>query len=1031
MNCLDEIGVNSRFSLFLAGLFTAGLLTAAPTPAATVGTGTFTVDIVDSDGFGSTGTVVFDSQSFEFFDNFAALSAAGPLNHAGMLLSFDTTTSTGTFYSLNTTRATGCFPRSPLAGCQGCTCETDVCNADPSCCSTQWSSACAAQCALYQTCLPPLLELEIPAGTVYCRDANGIDPSLCTAIGDLSFFSGNVAVTDGGLNMLPSNLDYTVNGTAAFLAGASGGTRTFTGQFTLSAFQPAPPAGDAPCVGIPNFCADNDPTNIDACHPFLNCVHSGDTDADGIFDDGNASGVFDDAPCAPGQSMGCDDNCLQAANAGQDDFDLDGEGDACEDSDGDGLLDQWELQGLPGVNLPAMGADVDRKDIFIEVDWMEGYSCHLARCDGGSSDGDLCFLDDDCPDGGTCINCTCTCSSCVAGANVCTGDNVNNGNDCTCAGNVDECIDTVNCGPAGRCVKHSHKPTAACLGGANKDMLCGSDLDCPSSQCMSSMERAAQAFAMAPVGNPDGSTGIDLHIDTGQHLGGNSIAHQENTSFGGGSPKTFFQLKACNFDYQRAPAFHYVIFAHDFDECNSFGGVSHGILSSDFVMTEGSWLNEEGMPGGTVPVQTSTFIHELGHNLGLAHGGAEDHNYKPNYISMMNYLYPATVSGRYDYSRAVLPNPGAYLDETALIETQGLPGYNPLRDGLLAWGCDRLGCPQVPDSSCSCPQPGIACFDEMMCGSGLNPDGYCGCFALTTSAVEVDWNCDGAKSALSITAELNIGNQDPFNARFACPVPASPKYGKLYGFNDWANLRLNFRGGSYDSQPLIGPCPFLTYEEYLRASRPVLPAEVCDGLDNDGNAQVDEGYDADSDGRVDCFDNCPNVSNPMQADVDEDGVGDVCDPQSLAVPFNAFDVRKLKIRFGKKARTDQIMIKGVVALGSQSGGIFPPLERVTIALADTASDFFSQTLHAGALLEKRSGFLFKAPRGVTGIVSMSVKPVRDQPNRFSVLIKAKGIDAHVFQQPPVTVRLSIGDDVGAQTLPCKVSRGRTSLACNG
>lgn len=35
-------------------------------------------------------------------------------------------------------------------------------------------------------------------------------------------------------------------------------------------------------------------------------------------------------------------------------------------------------------------------------------------------------------------------------------------------------------------------------------------------------------------------------------------------------------------------------------------------------------------------------MHELGHNLGLKHGGADlCINYKPHYLSIMNYTYQA------------------------------------------------------------------------------------------------------------------------------------------------------------------------------------------------------------------------------------------------------------------------------------------------------------------------------------------------------------------------------------------------------
>lgn len=352
------------------------------------------------------------------------------------------------------------------------------------------------------------------------------------------------------------------------------------------------------------------------------------------------------------------------------------------------------------------------------------------------------------------------------------------------------------------------------------------------------MAAVVQAFANAPVLNVDGTQGVQLHLDVGPLYGpnrrvfmtgvngavgsygdfgsgGTLIPEAGNTILDwdgppGNAGTNFYSLKAAPnnfFNAARAVAFRYAIFGHQtnqrraLNDCTS--GWAEGIPGNDFMVTLGGvnaatppapcWTTDaNNFSVGSPTEQAGTFMHELGHVLGLGHGGDDSINNKPNYLSVMNYTWqPCTVPpspaagvpGACDYSR-IGPAPAGMndLNETSLDECAGIGGG--LGFGAVNWNGDGV----FQGATCAPPNTTNAVAD-------VNNDGVCVTFGpnATRSPVVLDDGDVGPsindgpdRICNSIATDVDDVQTTPVNT-----TPSQPDV--LKSFNDWGGLVYAFR----------------------------------------------------------------------------------------------------------------------------------------------------------------------------------------------------------------------------------------------
>lgn len=167
------------------------------------------------------------------------------------------------------------------------------------------------------------------------------------------------------------------------------------------------------------------------------------------------------------------------------------------------------------------------------------------------------------------------------------------------------------------------------------------------------------------------------------------------TNCGPSTSPEIVAIKNQFFDNRGDPRYYYTIWGENYSingELSTSSGIAD-LPGSTCLVTLGSF------PGGTgtFAQKVGTFVHEFGHCLGQKHGGADHGNFKPNYLSVMNYFYqleglgPALVAlgfsasatgfNDFGYSRGL----AAPLNENALNEQTGL-GLGRAID----WNCNQV-----------------------------------------------------------------------------------------------------------------------------------------------------------------------------------------------------------------------------------------------------------------------------------------------------------------------------------------------------
>lgn len=343
-----------------------------------------------------------------------------------------------------------------------------------------------------------------------------------------------------------------------------------------------------------------------------------------------------------------------------------------------------------------------------------------------------------------------------------------------------------------------------------------------------SLDAVVLGFLQAPVDNPDGTTGIKVHIQIDETNLTKAPWPNAFTEFNAakldhfGTPAQRGDANAVNILAAKNRAYRYCIFAQQYGTTSSSGLAE--LPGDDFMVTLGH--TDWSTAGGTSDQQAATFMHEMGHTLGLHHGGTDDINYKPNFKSVMSYAWQFSdynlLDWELNYSIHKLPT----LDEDDLDEASGMGAPANAYSGVTA----PFGWVQNP---------------------GDTPDIR---YASMQGGDAVDWNDDGDTTDTGIMLDINY-----FETSSQNPSPGQ----RLVGHQDWENLLYSLAGG-------------MNYVDGMQAATSLDTEMTAGTLEVLIDLLAPCPADANSDGTVDILDLLMLLSNwgPCPADCPADISGD-------------------------------------------------------------------------------------------------------------------------------------------------------------